>query len=62
MFWVDGNNKLDYKCFGDVMAFDATYKKNKYNRPFVMFSGVNHHQNTVIFACALIVDETEETY
>ncbi len=62
LFWADGNSKLDYKCFGDVVAFDTTYKKNKYNKPFVIFSGVNHHRNTIIFACALVADETEETY
>lgn len=35
MFWVDENSKLDYKCFSDVKAFNTTYKKNKYNKPFL---------------------------
>ncbi|RYR29655.1 hypothetical protein Ahy_B01g054109 isoform B [Arachis hypogaea] len=38
LFWYDGNSQLDYQCFGDVIAFDATYKKNKYSCPLVIFS------------------------
>ncbi|KAL4328709.1 hypothetical protein AHAS_Ahas13G0227200 [Arachis hypogaea] len=30
----------DYDCFGDVLAFDSTYRKNLYNRPPMIFSGV----------------------
>ena len=63
MFQADRNSKLDYKCFNDVMAFDKTYKNNKYNRQFVIFFfQINHHHNTIIFACALVVNEIEETY
>ncbi|RYR10472.1 hypothetical protein Ahy_B05g078913 isoform A [Arachis hypogaea] len=35
MFWADGGSRLDYQYFGDVLAFDSTYKKNKYNRPLM---------------------------
>jgi hypothetical protein len=28
LFWCDGKSQLDYSIFGDVLAFDATYKKN----------------------------------
>lgn len=45
-----------------MLAFDATYKKNKYMCPFVVFSGVNHHNQTIVFATALVSNETEETY
>ncbi|CAH9139062.1 unnamed protein product [Cuscuta epithymum] len=62
LFWSDGVSRLDYHCFGDVVAFDTTYKKNKYNKPLVVFSGYNHHGETVIFACALVSDEKTETY
>ncbi|XP_025702843.1 protein FAR1-RELATED SEQUENCE 5-like [Arachis hypogaea] len=54
---VDGEG-----VFGDVVAFDATYKKNVYLSPLVVFSGVNHHNQTVVFAAALVADEKEETY
>lgn len=61
LFWADGGSKADFQCFGDVLAFDTTYK-NKYNYPLVIFSGCNHHLQTIIFGCALVADETTETY
>ncbi|KAL4278814.1 hypothetical protein GQ457_03G033600 [Hibiscus cannabinus] len=48
--------------FGQVLVFDTTYKCNAYNKPFVVLVGVNHHRNTVVFGCALIVNEKEDTY
>jgi hypothetical protein len=48
--------------FGDVVAFDATYKRNKYMCPLVVFSGVNHHNQSIVFCGAIVCDETEETY
>ncbi|XP_045831448.1 protein FAR1-RELATED SEQUENCE 5-like [Trifolium pratense] len=62
LFWCDGASRVDYSCFGEVIAFDATYKKNKYDRPLVVFCGYNHHKETTVFACALIVNEKTETY
>ncbi|XP_045827823.1 protein FAR1-RELATED SEQUENCE 5-like isoform X1 [Trifolium pratense] len=62
LFWADGTSRSDYFCFGDVVAFDTTYGKNKYNYPLVIFSGCNHHLQSVIFASALVSDETTETY
>ncbi|XP_045822127.1 protein FAR1-RELATED SEQUENCE 5-like [Trifolium pratense] len=29
LFWADGTSRSDYFCFGDVVAFDTTYKRNK---------------------------------
>nr|KYP42154.1 Protein FAR-RED IMPAIRED RESPONSE 1 [Cajanus cajan] len=62
LFWADGTNRSDFQCFGDVLAFDSTYKKNKYNKPLVIFSGKNHHAQTVIFGCAIVSDESIEAY
>nr|KYP33193.1 Protein FAR1-RELATED SEQUENCE 5 [Cajanus cajan] len=62
IFWADGCSRSDFLCFGDVLAFDTTYRKNKYNYPLVIFSGCNHHSQTVIFGCALVSDETIDTY
>lgn len=53
---------MDYVIFGDVLVFEATYKKNRYNRPLLIFSGTNHHSQSIIFACALLGDEIVETY
>jgi hypothetical protein len=62
LFWCDGESRMNYEIFGDVLAFDATYRKNKYNCPFVIFSGVNHHNQTIVFASGIVTRETEETY
>jgi hypothetical protein len=62
LFWSDSTARLDYACFGDVLAFDSTYKTNRYNLPFVLLVGVNHHHQTIIFGSALLSGETEEAY
>ncbi|XP_025642007.1 protein FAR1-RELATED SEQUENCE 5 [Arachis hypogaea] len=62
MFWADGPCRVDYQYFGDVVAFDSTYKKNKYQRPLVIFSGSNNHKQTTIFGFGLVLDETIESY
>ncbi|KAJ1431887.1 Zinc finger, PMZ-type [Sesbania bispinosa] len=62
LFWSDGYSQVDYNIFGEVLAFDATYGKNKYLMPLVVFSGVNSHNRSTIFAAAIIANETEETY
>ncbi|XP_045807515.1 protein FAR1-RELATED SEQUENCE 5-like [Trifolium pratense] len=62
LFWCDGESQKNYEVFGDVLAFDATYNKNKYRCSFVVFSGVNHHNQTIIFATAVVSNEVEGTY
>ncbi|XP_057418685.1 protein FAR1-RELATED SEQUENCE 5-like [Lotus japonicus] len=62
LFWCDGIGRMNYSVFGDVLAFDATYKKNKYRRPLVIFSCVNHHNQTTVVGGAVIGNENEETY
>ncbi|KAL4294178.1 hypothetical protein AHAS_Ahas18G0202100 [Arachis hypogaea] len=60
--WADRSSITDYQYFGDVLVFDTTYQKNKYNRPLVVFLGTNHHGQTCIFGCGLLSDEKRETY
>ncbi|XP_074342865.1 protein FAR1-RELATED SEQUENCE 5-like [Apium graveolens] len=48
---------MAYQNFGDVMAFDTTYRTNRYAMPFFPFIGVNHHYQSVIFGFALMRDE-----
>jgi len=62
LFWADGCSISDYLCFNDVLVLDTTHEKNKYNCPLVIFSGCNHHSQPIIFGCALMSDETIETY
>ncbi|KAL4329170.1 protein FAR1-RELATED SEQUENCE 5-like [Arachis ipaensis] len=62
LFWADGTSHIDYECFGDVLTFDSTYNRNVYNKPLVIFSGSNHHGQTVIFGCGLLVNEDIGSY
>ncbi|KAJ1416399.1 MULE transposase domain [Sesbania bispinosa] len=61
-FWCDGEGQMNYQVFGDVLAFDATYHKNKYMCLVVVFVGVNNHNHTIVFASVIVSDETEQTY
>ena len=61
MFWVDSTARMDYACFGDVLAFDTKYRTNAYKKPLVVLVGVNHHHQTVVFGSALLIDESAGT-
>ncbi|KAL5224502.1 hypothetical protein ABZP36_011141 [Zizania latifolia] len=60
--WVDARSKMSYTYFGDAVYFDTTYTQNENMLPFAAFTGVNHHGDTVVFGCALVLDRTESSY
>ncbi|URD98999.1 SWIM zinc finger protein [Musa troglodytarum] len=62
IFWADSKARMAYYYFGDVVRFDTKYINDKELMPIVMFTGVNHHQQPVVFGCALMVDETEASF
>ncbi|XP_020249425.1 protein FAR1-RELATED SEQUENCE 5-like [Asparagus officinalis] len=62
VFWMDGRSRTSYLQFGDVVCFDVTYRTNNLKLPFAPFTGVNHHRQSTLFGCALLADETEETF
>ncbi|KAE8695374.1 hypothetical protein F3Y22_tig00110717pilonHSYRG00005 [Hibiscus syriacus] len=62
LIWSDSISRSDYTCFGDVIAFDTTYKDNLYGRPIMPIVGVNHHHNTIVFATAIIADEMSQSF
>ncbi|KAL4346308.1 hypothetical protein GQ457_17G007350 [Hibiscus cannabinus] len=62
LFWCDSTSRSDYKCFGDIIAFDTTYKANAYGRPLMPIVGVNHHHQTIVFGIAISADETADTF
>ncbi|KAE8678473.1 hypothetical protein F3Y22_tig00111409pilonHSYRG00305 [Hibiscus syriacus] len=62
LIWSDSTSRSDYTCFSDVIAFDTTYKDNLYGRPIMPIVGVNHHHNTIVFATAIIADETSQSF
>ncbi|XP_077215612.1 protein FAR1-RELATED SEQUENCE 5-like [Tasmannia lanceolata] len=62
MFWADSRARDAYLTFSDVIVFDVKYRTNRFRMPFAPFTGVNHHRQSTLFGCALIADETEETF
>ncbi|KAM3257218.1 hypothetical protein ACQJBY_049510 [Aegilops geniculata] len=62
IFWADASARMAYYHFGDTVRFETAYRSNKEHIPIVIFSGVNHHVQPVIFGCALLVDESEESF
>ncbi|XP_074374225.1 protein FAR1-RELATED SEQUENCE 5-like [Apium graveolens] len=62
LVWIDPRCIMAYQNFGDVMAFDTTYRTNRYAMPFVPFTGVNHHYQSVIFGFTLMRDEHASTF
>nr|DAD47716.1 TPA_asm: hypothetical protein HUJ06_017653 [Nelumbo nucifera] len=59
--WADARSRIDYGYFGDVVCFDTSYGTSAYSIPFVPIFGVNHHLQTILFGCVLVLDETEDS-
>ena len=55
VFWADARSRATYEAFGDVVTFDTTYLTNKYDMPFAAFVGVNHHGQTCLLGCGLLL-------
>ena len=53
---------MAYRNFGDVVAFDTIYRTDRYDMPFVPFTGVNHHYQSILFGFALVRDELKTTF
>ncbi|KAK1365074.1 hypothetical protein POM88_040635 [Heracleum sosnowskyi] len=49
--------RQSYDVFGDVISFDATYRKNKYGMVFVPFIGFDNHWKSITFAACLLNHE-----
>ncbi|XP_048133687.1 protein FAR1-RELATED SEQUENCE 5-like [Rhodamnia argentea] len=62
LFWRDSLSRFDYDCFGDVVLFDTTYRVSQYNMICAPFVGVNHHWRDTFFGCALLLDETVNSF
>ncbi|XP_075478015.1 protein FAR1-RELATED SEQUENCE 7-like isoform X1 [Primulina tabacum] len=62
IFWADARSRFSCTQFGDAVVFDTTYRRESYLVPFASFVGVNHHRQPVLLGCALIADESEESF
>ncbi|XP_010495886.1 PREDICTED: protein FAR-RED IMPAIRED RESPONSE 1-like [Camelina sativa] len=62
LFWADAKSRDDYLSFNDVVSFDTTYVKFNDKLPLALFIGVNHHSQPMLLGCALVADESKETF
>ncbi|GKB13226.1 FAR1-related sequence 5-like protein [Tanacetum coccineum] len=62
MFWADEVAKCNYKEFGDIVSFDATFNNNKYNMKFVPFIGVDNHGKCVTLGSGMLLHEDTKSY
>ncbi|KAI8538105.1 hypothetical protein RHMOL_Rhmol09G0076400 [Rhododendron molle] len=62
VFWADARSREAYKEFGDVITFDTTYLVNKWDMPFAPFVGVNHHGQSILLGCGLILREDTASF
>ncbi|XP_074564927.1 protein FAR1-RELATED SEQUENCE 5-like [Curcuma longa] len=61
-FWADAKAKMAYYYFGDAVTVDTSFMENKDMVPFVTFTGVNHHLQSLNFGFALLTDESEASF
>ncbi|GKC17582.1 FAR1-related sequence 5-like protein, partial [Tanacetum coccineum] len=57
MFWADEVAKCNYKEFGDIVSFDATFNSNKYNMKFVPFIGIDNHGKCVTLGSGMLLHQ-----
>ncbi|CAN4099082.1 unnamed protein product [Withania somnifera] len=62
VFWADSRSRNAYSHFGDTAILDTMYRVNQCKVPFAPLTGVNHHGQTILFGCALLLDESEATF
>ncbi|GKC80107.1 FAR1-related sequence 5-like protein [Tanacetum coccineum] len=62
IFWVDEVSKYNYREFGDVVSFDATFKTNKYKMVFVLFTVIDNHMKCVTVAPSLLKNESTKSH
>ncbi|GJR84849.1 FAR1-related sequence 7-like protein [Tanacetum coccineum] len=62
VFWADGRSRFSCTQFGDAIVFDTSYRRGSYTIPFASFFGVNHHRQPVLLGCALMSDESEDSF
>ena len=62
ILWSHASQQGQYADFGDVFTFNTTHHTNVYDKPLAMFVGGSNHTKNVVFAFALLDDETTETF
>ncbi len=60
--WMFPEQRMNYCHFYDVVVFDNTYKTNRFNMPFGIFTGVNNYGQSICFASVIMHDESFESF
>lgn len=60
--WMFPEQRIYYSRFFDIVVFDNTYRTNRFDLPFGIFTGVNNYGQSVCFAGALLKSETIEDF
>ena len=62
VFWISDNGKDKYRHFNDVLQIDATYKRNRFAMPLVLFTVIDNHGLTALIVGSLLSNEQFESY
>ncbi|CAA0816460.1 Protein FAR1-RELATED SEQUENCE 6 [Striga hermonthica] len=62
VFWAEGKCRAAYGYFGDVVFIDAKALVGRYKIPLVVFTGVNHHGQTLPLGCGLVLGQTVDSF
>lgn len=62
VFWAEARCRAAYSYFGDVLFIDTKALLDNYEVPLVVFTGINHHAQTVPLGCGLVSSLTVESF
>jgi hypothetical protein len=62
VIWMNGEQKMSYSRFNDIIVYDNTYKCNRFNMPFGIFTGINNYGQSTCFAGTLMDSETTDSF
>ncbi|KAG6422249.1 hypothetical protein SASPL_118814 [Salvia splendens] len=62
VFWAEARCRAAYSYFGDVLFVNTTSLTENYEVPLVVFTGINHHAQTVPLGCGLVSVQTVESF
>ncbi|KAL6557885.1 hypothetical protein OROMI_018235 [Orobanche minor] len=55
VMWIHSRSRATYQDFNDVVSFDTTYCLNRCEMPLATMVGVNHHHQSMLLGCALLL-------
>ncbi|CAA2995518.1 FAR1-RELATED SEQUENCE 6-like [Olea europaea subsp. europaea] len=62
VFWAEARCRAAYGYFGDVMMIDTRSLSDKYKVPLLVFTGINHHGQSVSFGCGLVANDAIDSF